>query len=77
MTMLFSGDVDFFEKFYLKCIEQDLTTEEDRVNLLIKMSMESKDCSIYQTSRTKEQVIKDYTQHYDDILVVEPDKEVK
>lgn len=51
--------LEFFER--VKSLKED--TEEARMELLVQMANEGKKISIGQTSRTKEQVIEDYSKH--------------
>lgn len=75
MTMLFLTNADFLLKFYERCAKDGIETEEERVVLLTQMAIENEgQCSISQTNRTKEQVVKDLSKNYGKVLCVDPDK---
>lgn len=78
MTMMFLTNVDFLLKFYERCKEEGLDTVDERMDLLVKMAMEnSGQCSISETKRDKEQIIKDLQKNYGNILYVDPDADDK
>lgn len=51
-------------EFYKRKAELGLTTEKECVRLLARMALEGKMQSVYETSRTKEQITQDYNEKF-------------
>ena len=59
-------------EFYERCARQEANTEQERVNILVDMSLEGFPVAISETSRTNEEVIKDMARHYGKIMTFNP-----
>jgi hypothetical protein len=68
MTTVFFTNVDLMLRFYAICKRCNITSEQERVNLLAKMTRKEGMSSAWNTNRTKKEIIENISQHYDNIL---------
>ena len=65
MTMTFHTDIETLCELYRRIQLIELETEEDRIKELINMAEEGYNVTIFQTKRSKEEVVKDWLKHGD------------
>jgi hypothetical protein len=75
MALGFIGNADFFIKFYEKCIELGLETEQDKTDLLLTMSKNDGHISVFKTKRSKEQIAQDLAKNYGNVLYIKPEEQ--
>jgi len=77
MTTMFLGDVEFFQRFFKKCVELGLEGEKERLQLLVDMAKEGngQECSIIQTNRDEDTIVEDMAKHYGKVLRIKPNEE--
>ena len=69
MALTFYSNAEFFERFFRRCMVENLDTEEDRVKLLLTMAQEEKGkCSIGMTNRSKKEIVQDLAKNYGNVL---------
>lgn len=62
--LVFSMNVDLALKFYEEVARLGLTTEEEKVKLLLEMATINENIGVSQTNRTKEQYVKDMSKEF-------------
>lgn len=61
--LMFQSNADFFMRFFERCTQEKLETEEERLVVLLEMARESGECSVVSTKRTREEIVKDAARH--------------
>jgi len=67
----FTMSPDIALEFYTEVKKRNLNTEKERLNLLIELTKQGKIKSISKTSRSKEELIKDLSKHFN-VLYIKP-----
>lgn len=57
-------NVDTTVEFWERVAKEGLTSEDQRLDLLLRMAQEGKIDNVMETGRSKEQIIQDYSKHY-------------
>lgn len=73
-TVAWTMTADTAMEFFKRCHEQGANTQEERVQILIKLAQEGQMKSVVATSKTKEEYIADKARHFR-ILKVEKSDE--
>jgi len=75
MALAFMGNADFFLKFYEKCIELGLETEQEKEDLLLTMAVLDGHISVFETKRSKAQIVQDLAKNYGNVLYIKPEEQ--
>lgn len=64
MTLQWEMSQDTALEFFKRCGDRSAKTEDERIAILFELAEEGKMTSVSQTSRTKEEIIKDKAKHF-------------
>lgn len=76
-TLMFEMTVEVAQEFYRRCIDRNAQTREEKTEILIELAKEGQMRSVMQTDRTPDQVAKDMSKNFGNVLYVKPKKEGK
>lgn len=68
----FHGNAEIFLEFFKRAKEQNISSEQDRIKILLDMVREGYEISVMRSNKTPEQWVKDYSKH-GKVLWVKPD----
>lgn len=72
--LMFDLSVENAQEFFERCMKREANTLEERLEILREMAEEGKIKRIMATDRTPDQVAKDLSKHYDNVLIIKPKK---
>jgi len=73
-NLMFEMTVDTALEFYERCLKQKAETLEEKTQILIDLAKEGKMKSVMSTDRSMDQVAKDMSKNFGNVLVVKGKK---